>query len=164
LREGLSDPSSPFYDQLISFTYKGPAPVGYTAAEHVAAAKKRLCALSNVEECDFDRFRDQSHLPMAVTEHFGLGALLFLPEGKDAYRQIHKSRTALFDISRLIEQVDEYRVLKQIAHRLWCEVVWFVWEGEEFGWNPKVVEMLKPPMTFFVIMDSLEAARTHGKA
>jgi hypothetical protein len=64
LREGVSDINSPVYDELISFTYTGPAPEGHTAAEHVAAAKKRLCTLSNVEECGFDRFRDQSPLPM----------------------------------------------------------------------------------------------------
>lgn len=120
------NPDSKNYDKLITFTYNRPPPQGNTATKHITIAKQRLYRLSGIDENNFDNFRDQAHLPMAITKHFGLGALLFLPEGKDAYRQIHTSRTALYSIFDLIRQADVDGVLVQVADRLWVEIIWSV--------------------------------------
>ncbi|KAK0720192.1 hypothetical protein B0H67DRAFT_643474 [Lasiosphaeris hirsuta] len=138
IRDGASKSESEYYNSFIRFVYNGAPPPGNTAADHIVTARQKLCTLSNIKEENFDNYRDQAHLPTAIIQAFDLGALLFLPDSREPYRQIYTSRTALYDIFRILADADHENVLEQ---------------------DPNVMQQLKPTAPLFAAMDVLKQAR-----
>lgn len=137
IREGLSKPDGDDYQGLLTYAYDdGTPPPGNTASDHITAAKHRLSRDSNVDENKFEKYRDQAHLPLAVVEHFGMGALLFLPEANDPYRHINASRTALYDTFGFIKAADQDKILAQVARTgSGTRFVSYLWNDQNSEWD-----------------------------
>lgn len=81
--------------QLLSFCVGSGDHSAMSWNQCIETTREMICNLADFDVNDFESTMAQIHLPTAVVQYFGAGALLFLLPTKDPYRQIRDKRTAM---------------------------------------------------------------------